>query len=155
MQLTCEQGMASKLYNSIMDEWTDGLYISKESMIAIKNAVPNTQYATFSRIEQTNTRVSDTKSPFYQKINKKKVQTGVSHTLKAIRDMKVTYIIYDLNSGIEVWNGLVPVSKTESRYQLYKFHSGRYTLEFPDFPTVREAFITASKGFAENLPKKE
>ena len=117
--------------------------------------MPNAQYASFSRIEETHTRVSDTQTPYYEKKHNKKIQTGVSHTLAAKREMKVTYIVYELTSGAQIWNGVVPITKTETNYHLHKFGSGAYTLRYPEFPTVQETFATASRGFAENLPERE
>ena len=144
--------MDSVVYNAMMDGWTDDLSVSKQSITAIKKAMPNVQYATFARIEETSTSVSNTQSPFYQ--NGK--QTGVGHNLAAMREMKVTYIVYEVTSGAEVWNGVVPVTKSETTYQLQKFDGAiTYTLKYPNFPSVIEAFATASSGFAENLPDKK
>lgn len=144
--------MGSSTYQAMMDEWTAGLRISQPSITSIKKAVPNARYASFARVEQTSTRVSNTESPYYEK----KQQAGVSHSLAAVREMKVTFTVYDLTSGTEVWNGVAPISETETRHQLHRFGGPTtYTLEYPDFPTEQEAFARAGRGFAENLPEDE
>jgi hypothetical protein len=80
----------------------------------------------------------------------------VGHNLAANRELTVPYIVYEVVSGTEVWNGAVPVTKSETKFQLQKFDGAvTYTLDYPKFPSVVDAFASASRGFAENLPKKK
>jgi hypothetical protein len=148
--------MGSAAYHAMMMEWTDVLDISKQSIAAIKKAMPNVKYTSFARIEETSTRVSDTENPIYENKNDKKKLIGVTHNLAAMREMKVTYNVYELSSGAKVWSGIVPITETESTTQWHMYGGPKtYTLEYPKFPSVEEAFVTASRGFAENLPKKK
>ena len=148
--------MGSAAYQAMMAEWTDGLVISKQTIAAIRKAVPNVKYASFARIEETSTRVSNTENPIYENKDDKKKLIGVTHNLAAMREISVTYIVYELASGAKVWSGIVPVTETESTTQWHMYGGPKtYTLEYPKFPSVEEAFATASRGFAENLPKKK
>ena len=147
--------MGSPVYQAMMAEWTDGRVISKQTIAAIKKAVPTVNYASFARIQETSTRVSNTENPIYENKDDKKKLIGVTHNLAAMREISVTYIVYELASGAAVWSGIVPVTETESTTQWHMYGGPKtYTLEYPKFPSVEEAFATASRGFAENLPKK-
>jgi len=148
--------MGSPVYQAIMAEWTDGRVISKQTIAAIKKAEPTVNYASFARIQETSTRVSNTENPIYETKDEKKKLIGVTHNLAAMREISVTYIVYEMASGTEVWSGMVPVTETESTTQWHMYGGPKtYTLEYPKFPSVEEAFATASRGFAENLPKKK
>ncbi|MDA9983343.1 hypothetical protein N9H39_11615 [Gammaproteobacteria bacterium] len=148
--------MESATYQAMMAEWTDGLVISKQTIAAVRKAVPNIKSASFARIEETSTRVSNTENPIYENIDDKKKLIGVTHNLAAMREITVTYIVYELASGAKVWSGIVPVTETESTTQWHMYGGPKtYTLEYPKFPSVEEAFATASRGFAKNLPKKK
>jgi hypothetical protein len=148
--------MDSAAYQTMMADWTDGLVISEQTIAAIQKAVPSVKYASFARIEETSPRVSNTENPIYENKDDKKILIGVTHNLAAMREITVTYIVYDLASGAKVWSGIVPVTETESTTQWHMYGGPKtYTLEYPNFPSVEEAFATASKGFAENLPKKK
>lgn len=148
--------MGSAAYQTMMAEWADGLVISKQTIAAVRKAVPNIKYVSFARIEETSTRVSNTENPIYENKDDKKKLIGMTHNLAAMREISVAYIVYELASGTKVWSGIVPVTETESTTQWQMYGGPKtYTLEYPKFPSVEEAFATASRGFAENLPKKK